>query len=99
MVKATPVLRELIGTGKTRNSDETLLYKAFPGGFLALAGAAALTTWLVARCVSFCRTGGQVPPSPAKETRSLWPRANCDIRFELAVSPSMLAYGPGRKPY
>ena len=39
MVKATPVLRELIGTGKTRNSDETLLYKAFPGGFLALAGA------------------------------------------------------------
>ena len=25
MVKATPVLRELIGTGKTRNSDETLL--------------------------------------------------------------------------
>lgn len=39
MVRVTPVLRELIGTGKTRSSDETLLYKAFPGGFLALAGA------------------------------------------------------------
>ena len=39
MVKATPRLRELIGTGKTRNADETLLYKSFPGGFLALAGA------------------------------------------------------------
>lgn len=39
MVRATPVLRELIGTRKTRNADETLLYKSFPGGFLALAGA------------------------------------------------------------
>lgn len=38
-IRATPVLRDLIGTGKTRSSDETLLYKAFPGGFLALAGA------------------------------------------------------------
>ena len=39
MIRATPVLRGLIGSGKTRNADETLLYKAFPGGFLALAGA------------------------------------------------------------
>ena len=39
MIKATPVLRDLIGTGKTRSADETLLFKAFPGGFLALAGA------------------------------------------------------------
>lgn len=39
MVKATPVLRELIGSSKTRNANETLLFKAFPGGFLALAGA------------------------------------------------------------
>lgn len=39
MIRATPVLRNLIGSGKTRNADETLLYKAFPGGFLALAGA------------------------------------------------------------
>lgn len=39
LIRVTPVLRELIGVGKTRASDETLLYKAFPGGFLALAGA------------------------------------------------------------
>jgi phage terminase large subunit GpA-like protein len=39
MIKATPVLRALIGTGKTRSAEETLLYKSFPGGFLALAGA------------------------------------------------------------
>lgn len=39
LIRATPVLRALIGSGRTRNADETLLYKAFPGGFLALAGA------------------------------------------------------------
>ncbi|MFT3968487.1 MAG: phage terminase large subunit family protein, partial [Sphingobium sp.] len=39
LIRSTPRLRKLIGTGKTRNADETLLYKAFPGGFLALAGA------------------------------------------------------------
>ncbi len=40
MVRSTPVLKELIGDqGKTRTSGETLTYKAFPGGFLALVGA------------------------------------------------------------
>lgn len=39
LVRATPVLREIVGSAKTRNAEETLLYKAFPGGFLALAGA------------------------------------------------------------
>lgn len=39
MVRETPVLRKLVGSSKTRDSDETLLYKSFPGGFLALAGA------------------------------------------------------------
>jgi phage terminase large subunit GpA-like protein len=39
LIKATPVLRNLIGSKKTRSAEETLLYKAFPGGFLALAGA------------------------------------------------------------
>ena len=38
-VRATPALRERVGTVKTRNADETLLFKAFPGGFMALAGA------------------------------------------------------------
>jgi phage terminase large subunit GpA-like protein len=39
MVNATPVLKALVGTGKTRNAKESLLFKSFPGGFLALAGA------------------------------------------------------------
>jgi len=39
MIRVTPVLRELVGSSKTRNADETLLFKSFPGGFLALAGA------------------------------------------------------------
>lgn len=38
-IRATPVLRALIGGSKTRTSDDTLLFKTFPGGFLALAGA------------------------------------------------------------
>lgn len=39
MIRATPVLRELVGSRKTRNAAETLTYKAYPGGFLALVGA------------------------------------------------------------
>ncbi|WP_433910386.1 phage terminase large subunit family protein [Sphingomonas yabuuchiae] len=39
LIKATPVLRRLVGTRKTRNSDETIRYKSFPGGFLAIEGA------------------------------------------------------------
>lgn len=39
LIRVTPVLRELVGTGKMRSPEETLTYKSFPGGFLALAGA------------------------------------------------------------
>lgn len=39
MVRVTPVLRDLVGHRHTRKSEDTLLYKAFPGGFLALVGA------------------------------------------------------------
>lgn len=40
LIRVTPVLRKIMGSkGKTRNKDETLAYKAFPGGFLALVGA------------------------------------------------------------
>lgn len=39
MIRATPVLAELIGTTKTRSAEETLTFKSFPGGFLALVGA------------------------------------------------------------
>ena len=38
-IRATPVLKALIGTSKTRDSGDTLDYKSFPGGFLAMAGA------------------------------------------------------------
>lgn len=39
MIRASPVLRALVGTGKSRTGDDTLAYKAFPGGFLAIVGA------------------------------------------------------------
>lgn len=39
LVRVTPVLRSLVGGNKQKNSKETLLYKSFTGGFLALAGA------------------------------------------------------------
>ncbi|MCU1787744.1 terminase [Pectobacterium polaris] len=39
LVRVTPVLRDLIGGNKQKSSKETLLYKSFTGGFLALAGA------------------------------------------------------------
>lgn len=39
MVRVTPVLRKLLGGNSLKSSKETLLYKSFTGGFLALAGA------------------------------------------------------------
>jgi phage terminase large subunit GpA-like protein len=39
MIRATPVLRQLVGTTRMRSGDESLTYKPFPGGFLALVGA------------------------------------------------------------
>lgn len=38
-IRVTPILRALISAGKVRGADETLLFKSFPGGFLAMAGA------------------------------------------------------------
>ncbi|MFM3317172.1 phage terminase large subunit family protein, partial [Klebsiella variicola] len=39
LVRVTPVLRKIIGDTKQKSSKETILYKSFTGGFLALAGA------------------------------------------------------------
>jgi phage terminase large subunit GpA-like protein len=39
LIRSTPVLRKLVGTKKTRSAEETLTYKAYPGGFLAMVGA------------------------------------------------------------
>lgn len=39
MVRVTPALKDVVGHKHTRKSEDTLLYKSFPGGFLALVGA------------------------------------------------------------
>lgn len=39
MVRATPVLKDLIGDVRTRVSDDTIRLKQFPGGLLAMASA------------------------------------------------------------
>lgn len=39
MVRVTPVLKAVVGNRRTRRAEDTLLYKSFPGGFLALVGA------------------------------------------------------------
>lgn len=39
MIRDTPVLCELFGDPKARDSSNTKLYKKFPGGFIAIAGA------------------------------------------------------------
>ena len=38
-IKATPKLKTLVGSSKTRSAGETVDYKAFPGGFLGIVGA------------------------------------------------------------
>lgn len=39
MIRDTPVLRELIGDPKSRDSDNTTLEKQFPGGSIRQVGA------------------------------------------------------------
>ena len=39
MVGATPVLKGLMGDARTRKTEDTLAYKTFPGGFVAMLGA------------------------------------------------------------
>ena len=41
MIRDTPVLRERVADPKARDSGNTVLYKSFPGGYLALGGANA----------------------------------------------------------
>lgn len=43
MIKASPALRGLFHSDKTRKSDDTIQYKAFTGGFLALVSAGSPT--------------------------------------------------------
>ena len=39
MIRDTPVLREKVKDAKSRDSDNTLLEKGFPGGYIAMVGA------------------------------------------------------------
>lgn len=39
MIQSSPVLREIMGDRKSRTSDDTIQYKQFPGGFLAISSA------------------------------------------------------------
>ena len=41
MIRDTPRLRDRVGNVKTRDSSNTILFKSFPGGFIALGGANA----------------------------------------------------------
>lgn len=43
MIKSSPVLRALMGERKSRTSDDTIQYKTFPGGFLAISSAGSPT--------------------------------------------------------
>ncbi len=76
MVAATPVLRELVGSSKTRNAAETILFKTFRGGFLALAGAGSPDN-LARRPIRVLLSdvGSTSTPRRARATRSCWPRS------------------------
>lgn len=39
MIRDTPVLRDKVSESKSRDSDNTILEKGFPGGYIALTGA------------------------------------------------------------
>lgn len=39
MVNSSPELKKLIGDSRTRNSEDTITYKTFPGGFMAISSA------------------------------------------------------------
>lgn len=43
MVTATPVLRGLVGDPKSRNADNTMTFRRFPGGFIAMVAAGSPT--------------------------------------------------------
>lgn len=53
MARATPVLGPLLGEVKAKRSDDTLNYKEFPGGFLAMESAGSPTN-LAMRAIRVC---------------------------------------------
>lgn len=43
LIKATPILRDLVAQGNGSDADAGVLYKPYPGGYLAMAGAGSPT--------------------------------------------------------
>lgn len=43
MISSSPVLRDLMGGKKTRDSEDTIGFKKFPGGFVVMSGAGSPT--------------------------------------------------------
>ena len=68
MLRDTPVLSGMVSEPKSRDSDNTILRKAFPGGFLALVGANSARGFrrITVRLVLFDEVDGY-PPSAGTE--------------------------------
>ena len=68
MIRDTPVLTELFGDPKARDSSNTKLYKKFPGGFIAIAGANSPAS-LASRPIRVvvCDECDRFPPSASTE--------------------------------
>lgn len=68
MIKATEVLANKVSDSKTRDSNNTILMKVFPGGFLAIGGANS-PAGLASRpiCVLLCDEVDRYPDSAGSE--------------------------------
>ena len=69
MVRDTPVLRPLVADARTRDSDNTILKKAFPGGTLIMVGANSPRGFrrISARIVLFDEVDGYPPGGAGSE--------------------------------
>jgi len=93
MVGTTPALRDLIGDPKTRNSDNTMTYRKFPGGFLAMVAAGSPTNLamrpirvvLLDEIDKYISTKEGNPVSLAEERMATFPTNSLSIR---ACSPT-----------
>jgi len=93
MVGTTPALRDLIGDPKTRNSDNTMTYRKFPGGFLAMVAAGSPTNLamrpirvvLLDEINKFATTKEGDPSDLAEERSATFPTNSLSIR---ACSPT-----------
>lgn len=65
MVRATPVLRERVREGRSRDGDTTLRFKQFPGGFIAIASGGSPAELAARSCArAFCDETDRYQPTP-----------------------------------